>query len=87
VALSAPTPAASARQRVVAAGTGMLDAGGRALSPFTVAGRQRWFAEPPHMQVSLVRLPAGVAPPAVGEQVRCDLRLTTASFDRILGLD
>lgn len=87
VALSAPTPAASARQRVVAAGTGMLEAGGRSLSPFTIAGRQRWFAEPPHMQVSLVRLPTGVVPPAVGEQVGCDVRLTTASFDRVLGLD
>lgn len=87
VALSAPTPAASTRQRAVAAGTGVLEAAGRSLSPFTVAGRQRWFAEPPHMQVSLLRLPAGVPVPAVGDRLSCDVRLTTARFDRILGLD
>lgn len=87
VALEAPSPAASVRQRVVAAGSGALEAGGRALSPFQVAGRQRWFAEPPHMQVSLLRLPAGIAPPAVGDRVPCDVRLTTATFDRVLGLD
>ncbi len=87
VALQAPTPAASVRQRVVAAGTGVLEAGGRSLSPFSVGGRQRWFAEPPHMQVSLVRLPAGVPVPAVGDLLPCAVRLTTATFDRVLGLD
>ena len=37
-----------------------VDAAGRALSPFHLGGAQRWFAEPPHMQVSLVRVPRGV---------------------------
>lgn len=87
VALEAPSPVASVRQRVVAAGSGALEAGGRALSPFRLAGRQRWFAEPPHMQVSLLRLPQGVPLPAVGDRVACDVRLTTAAFDRVLGLD
>ncbi len=87
VALEAPSPVASVRQRVVAAGSGALEAGGRALSPFRIAGRQRWFAEPPHMQVSLLRLPGGNALPAVGDRVPCDVRLTTATFDRVLGLD
>lgn len=87
VALAAPSPVRSVRQRVVAAGSGVLEAGGWALSPFTVAGRQRWFAEPPHMQVSLVQLPAGVPPPAVGDEVDCDVRLTTAAFDQVVGLD
>lgn len=87
VALEAPSPARSVRQRVVAAGTGVLEAGGWALSPFTVEGRQRWFAEPPHMQVSLVQVPAGVPLPAVGDEVECDVRLTTAVFDQVVGLD
>jgi hypothetical protein len=87
VALEAPSPAASVRQRMLAAGSGVLEAGGLALSPFTVAGRQRWFAEPPHMQVSLVQVGEGVQLPAVGDQVDCEIRLTTATFDQVIGLD
>lgn len=86
IGLSAPTPAASARQRVVAAGTGALDAAGRALSPFRWQGKQRWFAEPPHMHVSLVWLPAGVMVPAVGDRLDADVRYTTSTFDAVLGL-
>ena len=87
VALEAPSPNASLRQRAIAAGTGVLDSVGWALSPFHVAGRQRWFAEPPHMQVSLVRVPEGVRLPAVGDEVDVDVRMTTAHPDRVLGLD
>ncbi len=86
VALAAPTAAATARQRAVAAGTGALEAAGRSLSPFQVAGRQRWFAEPPHMQCSMLLLPADVAPPAVGDRLAVDVRMTTACFDEVLGL-
>jgi hypothetical protein len=87
IALEAPSPVASLRQRAVAAGTGVLDAAGRALSPFTIAGAQRWFAEPPHMHVSLVRLPSGTALPQVGDLLDVDVRLTTIHPDRVLGLD
>ena len=86
VALSAPTAAASARQRAVAAGTGALEAAGRSLSPFHVAGKQRWFAEPPHMQCSMLLLPVDVAPPAIGDRLAVDVRMTTARFDEVLGL-
>lgn len=84
VGLEAPTPAASVRQRATALATGSLAATGRALSPFTVAGRKRWFLEPPHMQSSLVFLPAGARPPAVGEDVPVELRLTIATPDRVV---
>ena len=84
VGLEAPTPAASLRQRATAAATGSLAATGRALSPFTVAGRKRWFLEPPHMQSSLVFLPGGTQPPEVGEDVPVELRLTIATPDRIV---
>jgi hypothetical protein len=84
IALEAPPAAASPRQRAVSLAKGGLEAAGRSLSPFTVAGRQRWFAEPPHMQVSLVLVPASVRPPAVGDEVRVEVRMTTTSFDRVV---
>lgn len=87
VALEAPSPAASVRQRAVAAGTGTLEAFGRALSPFRWQGHQLWFVEPPHMHVSLVRLPAGVLAPEVGTDLEVDVRYTTARPDRVVGLD
>ena len=83
VGLEAPTPAASSRQRAVSVATGGLAAAGLALSPFSIAGKKRWFLEPPHMQASLVFLPRSVPPPAVGDRVPVELRLTTAAVDRI----
>ena len=84
IGLTAPTPASSLRQRVVTAGTGALDAAGRALSPFTWDGRQRWFAEPPHQHVSMVWLPRGCVIPAIGDQMGADVRYTTARFDAVV---
>ena len=86
IGLSAPTPAANVRQRVVTAGTGALDAAGRALSPFTWAGKQRWFAEPPHQHVSMIWLPKGCVIPAVGDRMGADVRFTTSRFDAVVGL-
>ena len=87
IALESPSANVSARQRVVTAGTGVLDAAGRALSPFHLAGTQRWFAEPPHMQVSLLRVPRGIPLPAVGDELDVDVRMTTIHPDAVLGLD
>jgi hypothetical protein len=56
----------------------------RNLSPFVWAGKQRWFAEPPHMQVSILYLPNDVAPPAVGDELIAHLRHTTTQFDRVV---
>lgn len=84
IGMEAPTPASTGRQRLVALAQGGLEATGRALSPYTIAGRKRWFLEPPHMQASLVLLPGSVAPPAIGDDVPVELRLTTASVDRIV---
>ncbi|HEU4541865.1 MAG TPA: alanine racemase [Jiangellaceae bacterium] len=83
IALEAPTPAASLRQRAVAVAKGGLEAAGWALSPFHIGGKQRWFAEPPHMQCSMIWLPPGVARPAVGDELDVDVRLTTTTFDQI----
>jgi Alanine racemase, N-terminal domain len=84
IALQAPTPAAGLGQRVRTVGYGGLEALGRALSPFRVDGARRWFAEPPHMQVSMVWLPDGVSAPAVGSELDVDVRMTTSSFDRVV---
>ena len=86
IGLTAPTPASSVRQRVVTAGTGALDAAGRALSPFRWEGKQRWFAEPPHQHTSMVWLPKGCVIPAVGDRMAADVRFTTSRFDVVLGL-
>lgn len=96
VALEAPTPAASMRQRAVSVGTGALEAAGRARSPFKWDGKFRWFSEPPHMQVSMIWLSAedvrtavsrGGRVPSVGDYLECRVRHTTAAFDQILGLE
>jgi alanine racemase len=84
IGLEAPTPAASARQRAIALARGGLDAAGLALSPYSWQGRQRWFLEPPHMQSSMLFLPASVRPPAVGDELPVDVRFTTTTFDRVL---
>ena len=83
VGMEAPTPAASLRQRAISVAGGSLEAAGWALSPYTVAGRKRWFFEPPHMQASMIYLPGSVPPPLVGDEVAIELRLTTATVDRI----
>lgn len=84
IGLEAPTPAASWRQRAISMATGSLEAAGLALSPYTIAGKKRWFVEPPHMQSSLVFLPASVSPPPIGSEVPVELRLTTATVDRLI---
>lgn len=56
----------------------------RNLSPFVWAGKQRWFAEPPHMQVSILFVPNDAPAPQVGDELVAHLRHTTTQFDRLL---
>ncbi|GHC76168.1 alanine racemase [Streptomyces flavofungini] len=56
----------------------------RNLSPFVWGDKQRWFAEPPHMQVSLLFVPSDAPEPQVGEELVAHLRHTTTQFDRIV---
>jgi len=81
--LEAPRAQAGAMQRGKTLAKGGLEAAGYALSPFHVAGKQRWFAEPPHMQASLVFLPASVLAPEVGDTVSAAVRYTITTFDAI----
>ncbi|MFF7637145.1 alanine racemase [Kitasatospora sp. NPDC008050] len=55
----------------------------RTLSPYQWNGRQLWFAEPPHMQVSILFLPGGAKPPAIGDELPVNVRHTTTHFDRV----
>lgn len=86
IGLEAPTSAKTIKSRAVSLATGALEAAGRALSPYTIRGEKRWFAEPPHMQSSLVVLPAKVEPPNVGDELPVDVRNTIATFDHIVFL-
>jgi alanine racemase len=83
IGLEAPAAMTSARQRAVSLARGGLEAAGLSLSPFRVGGKQRWFAEPPHMQASMLLLPGSDAP-GVGDEVGVDVRFTTTSFDRVV---
>lgn len=84
IGLEAPSTNRSMRDRAKTMALGMLDAAGRALSPFEVAGEKRAFVEPPHMQSSLVFLPANATPPAIGDEVPVTVRNTIATFDEIV---
>lgn len=86
IGLEAPKPVSGILVRTKIAANAGLAVTGHAMSPFTVAGKQRWFAEPPHMQVSMVLLPADVPAPVIGDEVAVDVRMTTTTFDRIVGL-
>ena len=83
VALEAPRSVRGPVGRAKAVAVGTLAAANRSLSPFTWAGRQRWFAEPPHMHVSLLLLPASVTPPRIGDELDCEVRLTTIHPDTL----
>ncbi|GAA6526773.1 alanine racemase [Intrasporangium sp. DVR] len=84
VAMESPASAATARSRAIAVAEGMLEAAHRVRSPFTVGGTMPRFAEPPHMQCSLLALPGDVAPPAIGDTVQVRMRLTTAYPDAVV---
>lgn len=87
VALEAPRTVRGPAGRARALAIGTLAAANRSLSPFGWAGRRWWFAEPPHMHVSLLLLPASVAPPAIGAELDCEVRLTTIHPDRVTPAD
>lgn len=84
IGLEAPTGASTIRAKASALARGGLDAAGFVRSPFSIGGKQRLFAEPPHMQASMLFLPAGADVPSVGDEVDVRVRFTATTFDRIL---
>ncbi len=83
IGLEAPTGNRSIRARAATLARGGLDAVGFVRSPFTVDGKLRLFAEPPHMQASMLFLPQGPRVPVVGEEVEVRVRHTISTFDRV----
>ncbi|MEV5374745.1 alanine racemase [Streptosporangium nondiastaticum] len=53
-------------------------------SPFYLDNKQLWFAEPPHMQVSILFVPSDARTPRVGDELKAQLRHTTTTFDRMV---
>jgi alanine racemase len=84
IGLEAPTGDHSLKARAATLARGGLDAVGFVRSPFTVDGKQRLFAEPPHMQASLLFLPHGPRVPAVGDEIDVRVRYTATTFDDVV---
>lgn len=82
IGLEAPHAADSLVQRAASLARGGLEAAGFVQSPFSVGGKRRLFAEPPHMQASMLFLPHGSPVPDVGDEVDVRVRFTTTTFDR-----
>ena len=81
IGLEAPTGGATLKDRAARIAKGGLDAAGFVRSPYTVDGKQRLFAEPPHMQASMLFLSHGARVPSVGDEVDVRVRYTATSFD------
>jgi alanine racemase len=84
IGLEAPTGESTIRARAATLARGGLDAVGFVRSPFSIDGKQRLFAEPPHMQASMLFLPHGARVPAVGDAIDVRVRYTATAFDRVL---
>ncbi|MFC5731257.1 MULTISPECIES: alanine racemase [Nocardioides] len=84
IGLEAPTGDQSMKARAATLARGGLDAVGFVRSPYSIDGKQRLFAEPPHMQASLLFLPHGSRVPEVGEDVEVRVRYTATTFDRVV---
>jgi len=84
IGLEAPLGDASLKGRAATLARGGLDAAGFVRSPFSIDGKQRLFAEPPHMQASMLFLPHGARVPAVGDEIDVRVRYTATAFDRVV---
>jgi hypothetical protein len=84
VAVAAPASRVNLRAKGVAIVEGFAQAFGKVRSPFKHKGKNLFFAEPPHMHVSL--LWSDDLDIKVGDQLECTIRNTTANFDLISGL-
>jgi alanine racemase len=83
IGLEAPTGDQSIKARAATLARGGLDAVGFVRSPYSIDGKQRLFAEPPHMQASMLFLPHGARVPAVGDRIDVRVRYTATTFDRV----
>jgi len=83
IGLEAPSGDLSLRSRAATLARGGMDAVGFVRSPYSVFGKQRLFAEPPHMQASMLFLPQGAVVPRVGDEIEVRVRYTATVFDKV----
>ena len=83
VGLAAPSGDGGLRGRAAVAAKGGLESLGVLRSPYLLDGKPLHFAEPPHMQASMLVLPRGARVPEVGEALDVRVRYTTTSFDSV----
>jgi alanine racemase len=83
IGLESPTGQLDLRGRAGTLARGGRDAIGQVKSPYIIAGKARSFAEPPHMQSSMLFLPSDVPAPAVGDRIELRVRHTTTLFDAV----
>jgi alanine racemase len=81
IGLESPTGGATLKDRAARIAKGGLDAAGWVRSPYTVDGKLRLFAEPPHMQASMLFVSQGARVPEVGDEVPVRVRFTATTFD------
>lgn len=85
IGLESPVHARGLKGRLKLSAFWLLSLFNLHLSPFVYAGKRLWFAEPPHMQASILKLRAN--PPKPGDEVTVkNLRMTIAVFDQIVQL-
>lgn len=87
IGLEAPVGSLTTRDRAARIARGGLDALGRVKSPFVIGPwegqHHAMFAEPPHMQSSMLLVPRGQACPEPGDVLRARVRHTATWFDRV----
>ena len=83
IGLEAPTGDQSLKSRAATIARSGMDVVGLVRSPFSIDGKQRLFAEPPHMQASMLFVPSGARVPDVGEDIEVRVRFTATTFDRV----
>ena len=84
IGLESPMGESSLKARAATLARGGLDAAGFVRSPYSIDGKQRLFAEPPHMQASMLFLPGGARVPEVGDEIDVRVRYTATTFDRVV---
>ena len=84
IGLEAPTGESTLKARAATLARGGLDAVGFVRSPFSIDDKQRLFAEPPHMQASMLFLPHGARVPDIGDRIDVRVRYTATAFDRVV---
>ncbi len=84
IGLESPTGDSTLKARAATLARGGLDAVGFVRSPFSIDAKLRLFAEPPHMQASMLFLPHGARVPAVGDRIDVRVRYTATAFDRVV---